>query len=68
MMKFLERFDQLLKAWKSGRSACELMRIRLEELAHFLQQLIDAQGGDVTLDTSCLSLEVNFKQNETDLT
>merc|ERR1719209_244209 len=52
------RFDQLLKAWKSGRSACELMRVRLEELAHFLQQLIDAQGGDVTLDTSCLSLEV----------
>merc|ERR1719209_2082902 len=52
------RFDQLLKAWKSGRSACELMRDRLEELAHFLQQLIDAQCGDVTLDTSCLSLEV----------
>ena len=34
------------------------MRVRLEELAHFLQQLIDAQGGDVTLDTSCLSVEV----------
>ena len=63
MMKSLERFDQLLKAWKSGRSACELMRVRLEELAHFLQQLIDAQGGDVTLDTSCLSLEVVFKQS-----
>merc|ERR1719397_274634 len=28
------RFDQLLKAWKSGRVACELMRVRLEELAH----------------------------------
>ena len=37
------------------------MRVRLEELAFFLQQLIDAQGGDVTLDTSCLSLEVSFK-------
>ena len=60
-LKSLERFDQLLKAWKSGRSACELMRIRLEELAHFLQQLIDAQSGDVTLDTSCLSLEVACK-------
>merc|ERR1719208_334940 len=52
------RFDQLLNAWKSGRSACELMRVRLEELAHFLQQLIDAQGADVTLDTSCLTVEV----------
>ena len=68
MMKSLKRFDQLLKAWKSGRSACELMRVRLEELAYFLQQLIDAQGGDVTLDTSCLSLEVVFKQNLRDLT
>merc|ERR1719282_2030747 len=52
------RFDQLLNAWKSGRSACEVMRVRLEELAHFLQQLIDAQGADVTLDTSCLTVEV----------
>ena len=50
-----------MKAWKSGRVACELMRVRLEELAQFLQQLIDAQGGDITLDTSCLSLEVGSK-------
>ena len=36
------------------------MRVRLEELAHFLQQLIDAQGADVTLDTSCLTVEVTI--------
>ena len=52
------RFDQLLGAWKSGRAACELMRRRLEELADFLQQLLDSQDGDVTLNTSQLSMEL----------
>ena len=34
------------------------MRRRLEELADFLQQLLDSQGGDVTLNTSQLSMEL----------
>ena len=34
------------------------MRRRLEERADFLQQLLDSQGGDVTLNTSQLSMEL----------
>ena len=54
------RFDHLLGACncKSGRAACELMRRRLEELADFLQQLLDSKGGDVTLNTSQLSMDL----------
>ena len=34
------------------------MRRRLEELADFLQQLLDSKGGDVTLNTSQLSMDL----------
>ena len=42
------KFDTVLLAWRSGRRAAGLMRDRLEQLADFLQQLLDSDPADTT--------------------
>jgi len=52
------KFDTVVSGWRAGREACELMRLRLEELADFLQQLLDMEGEGGDLNLSCLSLDM----------
>jgi len=52
------KFDCVVSGWRAGKDACELMRIRLEELADFLQQLLDMDGEVGDLNLSCLSLDM----------
>eukprot|EP00092_Neocalanus_flemingeri_P001125 GFUD01001199.1.p1 GENE.GFUD01001199.1~~GFUD01001199.1.p1 ORF type:complete len:1705 (-),score=626.81 GFUD01001199.1:124-5238(-) len=52
------KFDCVVSGWRAGKEACELMRLRLEELADFLQQLLDMEGEGGDLNLSCLSLDM----------
>ena len=50
------RYDKLRGYLKQRDTVCEMLRIRMEELAHFLSQLLD--NGDDTLNMSALSLDL----------
>jgi len=56
--EYREKFDCVVSGWRAGKEACELMRIRLEELADFLQQLLDMEENGGDLNISCMSLDM----------
>ena len=56
LVDYRVKFDWVLEAWKSSRDQCDLMRERLEELADFLQQVLDNEPDD--LNISCLSVHI----------
>ena len=56
LVDYRVKFDSVLEAWKSSRDQCDLMRERLEELADFLQRVLDNEADD--LNISCLSVDM----------
>ena len=56
LKKYRGRYDKLRCFLKQRDSVCELLRVRMEELAHFLNQLLET--GDDTLNMSALSLDL----------
>jgi len=56
LKKYRGRYDKLRGYLKQRDTVCEMLRIRMEELAHFLSQLLE--NGDDTLNMSALSLDI----------
>ena len=54
------KFDSVLEAWKSSRDHCDLMRGRLEELADFLQTILDGEA-EMVGDLNISSLSVDMR-------
>ena len=52
------KFDSVLEAWKTSNDNCELMRGRLEELADFLQTVLDSEADVGDLNISSLSVDM----------
>jgi len=62
---YREKFDCVVAWWKAGKEACELMRVRLEELADFLQQLLDMEenGGDLNMSSISMDLRESLQRS-----
>ena len=56
LRQYRGRYDKLRGYLKQRDTVCEMLRVRMEELAHFLAQLIES--GDDTLNLSCVSLDL----------
>ena len=52
------KFDTVLVAWRTGLESCHLLRARLEELATFMQNILDGEGEAEDLNFSCLSIDM----------
>jgi chromosome segregation ATPase len=48
------RYDKVRSSWDADRRNCEILRQRLEELADFLQQLLNSWEANETLNLSSL--------------
>merc|ERR1719193_1873451 len=62
---YREKFDCVVAWWRAGKEACELMRVRLEELADFLQQLLDMEenGGDLNMSSISMDLRESLQRS-----
>ena len=56
--EYRAKFDQIFVAWRTGLESCELLRARLEELAGFMQNILDGEGQTYDLNLSCLSVDM----------
>ena len=52
------KFDKIFVAWRTGLESCDLLRERLEELAGFMQNILDGEGQGDDLNLSCLSVDM----------
>ena len=55
--EYRAKFDKIFVAWRTGVESCDLLRARLEELAGFMQNILDGEGQD-DLNLSCLSVDM----------
>merc|ERR1719369_543159 len=62
---YREKFDCVVAWWKAGKEPCELMRVRLEELADFLQRLLDMEenGGDLNMSSISMDLRESLQRS-----
>ena len=59
LQQYRGRYDKLRGHLKQRDTVCEMLRVRMEELAHFLGQLIE--NGDDTLNLSTVSIDLRLE-------